>query len=154
MKKIVIFLLLAIFGSAAYLYYNQYSLSENFSIQSPLPALLTKTFPRSLAGVGVWEPRDEVVNSSLKKPEIVVAAAAAYDLTENKFTYRDNEKKRVPIASLTKIMTAIVALENMDLNQEIRIDKKAAEVGEDSMGLSVGEELSMQELLYGLMLNS
>ena len=154
MKKVVIFLLLAVVGSAAYLYYNQYSLNENFSIQSPLPALLTKTFPRLLAGAGAWEPRDEIVNSSLKKPEIVAAAAAAYDLTEDSYTFRQDYKKRVPIASLTKIMTAIVALESMNLEQEVRIDKKAVEIGEDTMGLSVDEELSFNELLYGMMLNS
>lgn len=154
MKKNLIFALLVIFGSATYLYYNQESSNNDFSIQSPLPTLLTKTFPRLLAGVGAWEPRDKIINSSLKKPEIVAAASVVYDLTEDKYTFRQDHKKRVPIASLTKIMTAIVALDNMDLSQEIRIDKKAAEIGEDTMGLSIDEQLSLKELLYGLMLNS
>lgn len=154
MKKIAIFVLLIIIGLFANLYFYQESSDKNFSIQSPLPYLLTRTFPKVLEGKLIWKPHDEVISSIVKRPEILAQAALAYDLTENKFTYQENEKKRLPIASLTKVMTAVVALENMNLSEQIRIDKKAAGIGEDSMGLGEGEELNIGELLYGLMLNS
>ena len=57
------------------------------------------------------------------------------------------------MASLTKIMTAIVALENKRDDNTYIVSARAL-VGEDSMGLSPGEELSQEELLYGLMLPS
>ena len=51
-------------------------------------------------------------------------------------------------------MTAIVALENLELNKTVTVTKSAAEIGEGSMGLSEGEKLKIEELLYGLILKS
>lgn len=58
------------------------------------------------------------------------------------------------IASLTKIMTALVALEKEQLDREIIVSKKAAEIGESVMGLTIGERYTVEELLYGLLLVS
>jgi len=51
-------------------------------------------------------------------------------------------------------MTAIVALERGQLDQQIIISQRAAEIGEDTMGTSVGERYTLEELLYGLLLPS
>lgn len=59
-----------------------------------------------------------------------------------------------PIASLTKIMTAIIALEHTSLEENVVIDKESANIGENVMGISEGEQYSVEELLYGLLMNS
>lgn len=155
MKKLLL-VLLAIFLMAGWSYYYFYyeNSPEKFSIASPLPDLLTRVLPKAQGDEGAWNPNSKVLGSSIKKPEITASSIAAYDLTTNQYLLAQDIDKRLPIASLTKIMTATVALENMKLDQKITISKKAAEIGEDSMGLTAGEKLPLEELLYGLMLNS
>lgn len=63
--------------------------------------------------------------------------------------------KQLPMASTTKIMTALVALENCkDLDEEFNIDNRASGIEGTSIYLQKNERLSMRELLYGLMLAS
>lgn len=127
--------------------------SADSSIKSPLPDNLTKSFPSVLAAFDIWKPNKvEIIGKN--KPIIQASAVASYDLTENKFIYKINENKRLPIASLTKIMTAIVALESMNLETKLKVTDESATIGENSMGLTSGEELTLNELLYGLILNS
>ena len=78
----------------------------------------------------------------------------AIDLANNKVLFSKDAHSRVPVASLVKIMTAVVALEHASSDKEIIVSEKAADVGENSMGLSSGEVYSLKELLYGLILNS
>ncbi|MCL5072227.1 MAG: hypothetical protein M1308_15250 [Actinobacteria bacterium] len=58
------------------------------------------------------------------------------------------------IASVTKVMTAVVTLEKEKLTKEIAISKKAATIGEATMGLSEGEVYTLEDLLYGLLMVS
>jgi D-alanyl-D-alanine carboxypeptidase len=76
-----------------------------------------------------------------------------FDLTTDKTLYERSPNARLPMASLTKIMTAIIALENPK-SDDAYIVKGSDLVGEDSMGLSPGEILTREELLYGLILPS
>ena len=69
--------------------------------------------------------------------------------------YSKDENKRLPMASTTKIITAIVAIENCkDLDTKYEIPKEAVGIEGSSIYLRKGEHLSIRELLYGLMLNS
>jgi D-alanyl-D-alanine carboxypeptidase (penicillin-binding protein 5/6) len=65
-----------------------------------------------------------------------------------------NTTEKKPIASLVKIMTALIAIEHKNLDEEIVVSENAASIGENSMGISQGETYSLRELLYGMMLNS
>jgi serine-type D-Ala-D-Ala carboxypeptidase (penicillin-binding protein 5/6) len=123
-----------------------------FKIESPLPSLLSQEFPKAL-GTSHWQPHTQLIASSIKKPEITATSAISYDVTSEQLLYERDMKKRVPIASLTKIMTAIIALENEPLDKEYSVSE-AAIVGENTMGLTVGEKLTLEELLHGLILHS
>jgi len=125
---------------------------QPFKIESPLPSLLSQEFPKAL-GTSHWQPRVQVVESQVKKPKISAVSALSYDVTSDQLLYEADSKKKVPIASLTKIMTAVVALENEPLDKKYFIEPEAL-VGENIMGLSVGEELTLEDLLYGLILHS
>ncbi len=61
---------------------------------------------------------------------------------------------RLPIASLTKIMTAILAIESGDLNAEVTISEEAANQPPSSLNLVAGDRLTLEDLLYGLILQS
>lgn len=65
-----------------------------------------------------------------------------------------NRDKKLPMASTTKIMTALIVLERADLDAKVKIPKEACGVEGSSMYLVEGEMLTVTELLYGLMLTS
>ena len=79
---------------------------------------------------------------------------AVLDRDSRELLYSKNLTKEAPIASISKIMTAITALDNAPLDMTIYISVFAARTGEAHMGLSQGERLSLQDLLYGSLLPS
>lgn len=69
--------------------------------------------------------------------------------------YSKNENLELPMASTTKIVTAIVAIENAsDLDEKFVVSEKAIGIEGTSIYLKSGEKLSLRELLYGLILAS
>lgn len=72
--------------------------------------------------------------------------------------FSKRETKRVPVASLTKVMTAYVVLHNAKLTDTVTISaadvKHAVSQGATTAGLKKGERLTVRDLLYGLMLPS
>ncbi len=68
--------------------------------------------------------------------------------------YSKNGDKRVLIASTTKLMTAILAIENLDLTRRVEIQSQWCGVEGSSMYLRAGQKLSVEELIYGLLLVS
>ena len=68
--------------------------------------------------------------------------------------YGKNEKNRVKMASTTKIMTALVVLENSSLDKTVEASKKAAGTGGSRLGLKTNDKITIRDLLYGLLLCS
>ena len=65
-----------------------------------------------------------------------------------------NANARMPMASTTKIMTALVTLNRVSLDETVTVSSQAAGTEGSSMYLKAGEQLSVSDLLYGLMLTS
>jgi D-alanyl-D-alanine carboxypeptidase (penicillin-binding protein 5/6) len=124
------------------------------SAQSPLPEFLTKANNKEVTTLDLWLPVQGVSRYIHQSPlNLTAKSALAYDITTDMVVYEKNASDKLPMASITKIMTAIIALEHPQ-NPDLYIVTSDALVGEDSMGLSAGETLSLQELLYGLLLHS
>lgn len=68
--------------------------------------------------------------------------------------YEKNAYEKVPMASTTKILTCIIALENSKKTDIVTVSKKAASVSGSTLGLKTNMKISMNDLLYGLMLRS
>ena len=68
--------------------------------------------------------------------------------------FGQDENRQLPMASTTKVMTALIALENAELTDLVTAGKNASGVAGTSLYLSVGETLTLEQLLYGLMLRS
>lgn len=81
-------------------------------------------------------------------------AAALIDVSSGRILYSNNGDKPLRIASLTKIMTAIVAIEAGSLSDKVKVSLKAYGVEGSSIYLRVGEEMNLHHMLYGLMLRS
>lgn len=82
-------------------------------------------------------------------------ACIVLDRTSKKILYEKNSSNKVKMASTTKIMTAIVVLENCtDLSQTVTISRKAASTGGSRLGLKTNDKIAISNLLYGLLLCS
>lgn len=81
-------------------------------------------------------------------------AAVIWDADSDTVLYSRNGQKRLPMASTTKIMTAVVALEEVDPDALVTIPKASVGIEGSSCYLQEGEVLSMRSLLYALLLQS
>nr|WP_229724927.1 D-alanyl-D-alanine carboxypeptidase family protein [Paenibacillus abyssi] len=81
-------------------------------------------------------------------------AAALIDVESGRILYTQRGDERTKIASLTKIMTAIVAIEQGKLSDIVKVSKQAAGKEGSSIYLEHNEEMSLHDMLYGLMLRS
>ena len=81
-------------------------------------------------------------------------AAVLINADTGEVLYRQNENARLPMASTTKIMTALVAVEALSPNTPVTITSESVGVEGSSIYLTEGEVLTLEELLYALMLSS
>lgn len=91
----------------------------------------------------------------VKADEIpAVSAKSAVLMVGGEVVWSKNADEKLPMASTTKIMTALVAIEHGDIAKEVAVDGKACGVEGSSVYLTAGEVLTMEDLLYALMLES
>ncbi|MCI8330085.1 MAG: D-alanyl-D-alanine carboxypeptidase [Oscillibacter sp.] len=81
-------------------------------------------------------------------------AAILVDVDSGRVLYERNADARMLIASTTKLLTALVALRDGDLRDTVKVSREAAYTEGSSMYLKEGEELTLETLLYGLLLCS
>lgn len=93
-------------------------------------------------------------NSGNKGVTVTADAAVLMDADTGQVLYSKNPDQPRPIASTTKIMTALLAIECGDLKGMVTVSPRAAGVGESSIHLEAGERLTLEELLYGALLRS
>lgn len=102
--------------------------------------------------------QEEISNASTNasnEPNLNSRYIAVLDRDSKTIIHGKSENTRVPMASTTKIMTAIVFVENnKNLNEEIEVCKQAASIGGSRLGLKTGDKITKEDLLYGLMLCS
>lgn len=87
-------------------------------------------------------------------PTISSTAALVEDLDSATLLFVKDPHKRVPIASTTKIMTALVASSFFKPNDILIVPENITEILGSSMNLKAGEQLTFRSLLYGMLLNS
>lgn len=81
-------------------------------------------------------------------------AAVLMDADSGRVLYAKNADKILPMASTTKIMTCILALENTDITKPVTISKRAAAMPDVQLNAKEGDSFYMADLLYSLMLES
>lgn len=96
------------------------------------------------------------VNIPVKAQDIYINArcAVALDSKTKMVLFEKDAHMLVPMASTTKIMTALVAMKYGDLDKKIEISGKAASIRGSTVGYKKGDMVTLKELLYGLMLRS
>lgn len=142
-KTFIALFLLSIFGVLAHFFVTPQQVEK---LISPM------AFGSKIAN-NLWFPQAE---ASFSGTSLQITAKAAYfvDIDTGKVLYQKDIHEELPIASLTKIMTAIITLENKSWGDTVVISNRAAQMEPDSMLLKFGEKLTVEELLDGVFLVS
>lgn len=97
----------------------------------------------------------DVVSKNISSiPTLNSRKCVIYDRTSKTVIYGKNETVKTAMASTTKIMTAIIVLENSNLKDTVTVSAKAGGTGGSRLGLKKGDKTTVNDLLYGLMLRS
>ncbi|MBS6942130.1 MAG: D-alanyl-D-alanine carboxypeptidase [Clostridiales bacterium] len=103
-----------------------------------------------LAMLMLWMP----YSAGKAMPEVSSHSACVIDIDTGRILAAKKENEKSEPASITKIMTALIALENADIKKVVTIPSAAAGVEGSSIYIKAGEKYSLEDLLYGLMLRS
>lgn len=129
-----------------------------FVLNSPkVPALSSEQILNSTQAyvLPISEPSYfPIFDSRKEKPSIDGKVGLAYDTRSGRFLFSKNTRTKFPIASLTKLLSAITVLENLDLKDTVMIPKEALKVDEEKQTLYLGEQLSVQDLLKLMLIES
>lgn len=113
-------------------------------LKAPEPAGAGESYhPETFAPAGAPDP-----------PVVTASSAVLMDVASGRVLFaKDANRQRAP-ASLTKVMTCLLALEAGGLDETVEVTDTAASVGGSSIWLGAGEKQTLRDLLYGLMLRS
>ncbi len=117
----------------------------------------------------VWRPRFWILGAALwvvgplsaqeasfssSAPEVAARAAVLMNPVTGEVLFAKEPHLRLPPASTTKVLTALVALDRLDPNARLPVSAQAASTAPSRIGLRAGEVVSTQDLMYGLLLKS
>ncbi len=112
--------------------------------------------PGLQGGAGAaWALENEA--REMGEPEVAAGAWALTDLRSGEFLAGEDASERLPMASTTKIMAALVAMKGGDLDEEVTVSRRAAAFATpaySNVGLVAGDTLSVRELLMATMISS
>lgn len=86
--------------------------------------------------------------------DVSAKGAVLIDAVTGEVLFEKNARQKLPMASTTKIMSAMLALESENLDEEFVVDPNAIKVEGSSMGLQEGDRVTMRALVYGMLLPS
>ncbi|GAG94821.1 unnamed protein product, partial [marine sediment metagenome] len=107
--------------------------------------------------------QDMIINDIASVPEKVktaiqpsIAGDAYYsiDLASQKVLWQKNARKKAPIASLTKVMTAVIATEEMNLSEIVQVPKQVNETTGSKIYIQSGTRIAVKELMKGMLVKS
>lgn len=87
-------------------------------------------------------------------PTVSAQAVTVLDLESGVIFYTKNPDKHLQLASITKLMTALVSLDYYKLDDVLTVKRLVSASGESEMGLKIGDQVSVQNLIYGLLVPS
>ncbi|WP_010631628.1 D-alanyl-D-alanine carboxypeptidase family protein [Sporolactobacillus vineae] len=87
-------------------------------------------------------------------PSVSAQAAVLIDQASGRILFSRNSSEKLPIASITKVMTAVLAIESGKLNRMVTVSREAVRAEGSSIYLKPGERIRLIDLVYGLMLRS
>lgn len=114
----------------------------------------------SISGVSTIKTEESNIFSSPEQvttqvaPQVTAKSALVIDLDSSSVLYSKNIDEELPVASLTKLMTALVVVQKKSLDDVITIDHNDKDIVGVSIGLSTGEQLTVLDLLKAMLIPS
>lgn len=97
---------------------------------------------------------EPVKDPLLISPIIEAKSSIAVDMTSDKIMFEKNAYARLPIASITKLMTVTIVTDENDPTDIVTVSNYAANIEGSQMYLRAGEEITLENLLYGAIIHS
>jgi len=94
------------------------------------------------------------LDATIPRPNLTAKAAIVYDMQTSRYLYEQDVQKQLPIASLTKIMSAVIVLEKMNPDEIATIPKQAVRVDELEQDLFIGERIRVDNLMTMMLIES
>lgn len=126
---------------------NQLNIENQHAIEGE------QEYRKLLEDPGITQP-GETRPTKQKDLKLHALSALLMDDSNKRILYEKNGYKRMPMASTTKIMTCIIALENAKLDEVVTISSYAARMPDVQLNVKPGEQYYLKDLLYSLMLES
>lgn len=140
-------IMLAFFGLVGY-----------YFVQTQIPGYVRLTSAagekRQVLSANIWFPQDQISTDNPDLPDLTAKAIYFVDIDSGQVLFQRQPHTRLPVASLVKIMTAIVTLERQPWEASFTVSNYASGMEPDHMGLLEGESLTTLELMSGLFLVS
>lgn len=95
-----------------------------------------------------------IYDSKTERPVLDAKSVLIYDTRSGRFLFDKNSRIKLPVASLTKILSAIIVLENFDIKESVVIPKEALRVDEEKQSLYLNEEITIENLLKLMLIES
>lgn len=95
-----------------------------------------------------------ILDSNFERPVVAAKSALVFNVKSGKYLYQKNIKDKLPIASLTKLLTAAVILENFDLDQTVTITGEVLKIDGEKQTLYKGEKITVENLLKMIIIES
>lgn len=124
----------------------------NLTFKKPLQLISPILYKQQILGINQWFPGE--AGNQPDGPTLSAKAAFFTDTKSGQVFYAKDIHQKLPIASLVKVMTVLVALEHKGLTDQFLVSREAADMEPDKMLLIAGERLSLKELLDGIFLVS
>lgn len=102
----------------------------------------------------VYYIKEETLVSSLPSIGVSAKSAILIEAESGEVIWSKNSDQRLPMASTTKIMTALVAIESGDVKRTVSVSPKAVGVEGSSVYLYANEKLTLEDLIYAMLLES
>ena len=122
--------------------------------QSAQITLTSIQIPRTQSVIGIQKINAPPVSKNLSSPSLTARSVLVKDLATDTILYQKDANYPVPIASTTKIMTALIGSEYFQPNSILTVSSGDSGVIGAKVGFMTGEKLSFRSLLYAMLLNS
>lgn len=96
----------------------------------------------------------EASSTVSNEPDVNSTHIVAIDRNTERILYEKSAFDKTPMASTTKILTAIIAIESCKMDDLVHISSKAAHTSGSTLSITTDDKMKMEDLLYGLMLRS
>lgn len=114
-------------------------------------------FVFSLTNLNVYAAETNTVNTNntgFESIKITAPSALVMDAVSGRVLFQKDGYSKRSIASLTKILTAIVVVENVNLDEIVEVKTSSGAIGGSTIGMKKGDKISVRSLMYGMLMES